>query len=283
MGMISCSPQSKPSGGSWEGFNPIYRVALRIWTIKHASPPSFLPSSLVRKMEGEELGSHNTRPATPTAHTRYARAWLLFALSPFFSLFRCRLILLCPRRPQLTDEDGLRARVRHSYAQCLSHLRHFCEVRRKRRHAGRLGRICDVVLYPSEFALHPNRSHLRKLRRLRESRSSPLIFSVPLAGFLSFLLFSFVSLNSILVFLVLSFFYRFNVISLSASSFPSPSLPLSPSPLLPLSPNLLLGSGMNQSIIIINRQIWYDLAEYEFSLGEADRAAAVYRKAVEVR
>ncbi|CBN77606.1 conserved unknown protein [Ectocarpus siliculosus] len=30
--------------------------------------------------------------------------------------------------PELTDEDGLRARVRHSYAQCLSHLRHFCEI-----------------------------------------------------------------------------------------------------------------------------------------------------------
>ncbi|CAM9217457.1 unnamed protein product, partial [Hapterophycus canaliculatus] len=30
--------------------------------------------------------------------------------------------------PQLTDENGLRARVRHSYAQCLSHLRHFCEI-----------------------------------------------------------------------------------------------------------------------------------------------------------
>ncbi|CAM9717905.1 unnamed protein product [Scytosiphon promiscuus] len=30
--------------------------------------------------------------------------------------------------PELTDENGFRARVRHSYAQCLSHLRHFCEI-----------------------------------------------------------------------------------------------------------------------------------------------------------
>ncbi|CAN0184375.1 unnamed protein product [Ascophyllum nodosum] len=29
--------------------------------------------------------------------------------------------------PELIDEDGLRARVRHSYAQCLSHFRHFAE------------------------------------------------------------------------------------------------------------------------------------------------------------
>lgn len=32
-------------------------------------------------------------------------------------------------RVQLIDEEGLRARVRHSYAQCVSHFRHFCEVR----------------------------------------------------------------------------------------------------------------------------------------------------------
>lgn len=44
-------------------------------------------------------------------------------------------------------------------------------------------------------------------------------------------------------------------------------------------------SALNLRIALVQTpipQVWYDLAEYEFSLGEVDRAAQVYRQAVEV-